>query len=808
MHRGSGSINLAFRAAAAALMITVATAGLTVAARPDAASPEPPATRQVRFGLVRTSGELPDDLLRPEGKSRWDLTGLAVGSRFTHTVRAEGRRVFLATDEGDAGRNLRRAEISDTAGGEAALRWLFPDRYPDLLRPGSGALLDLREGSRQLSIELKTVGIGWLHLPSGPREVSLQRATLLRGPLPAMADVKDLDAAHSPGDAELIYRWVDPRAGVVAWTSVPQASREAAPKEIQAFVLEEMLSLLTPLKIYQHQLSAVPLTRVTYGYDMARNAGETLVEADIADLVPGLAAGATAGDLIALDFWDFSANVNIDVIASHTTDQINENETCNFDECGYGIPGTELEREDKWALLMENPNNPIELLKSHNVTQSEVRFADPNNPSTPTDYTIWLRAGTVNEFRPSTGLLGTDGESHICYNSEGGETRSPVPLWRLPNHDAEGWYMQVGDPRFSSNVFDCELNIFNERCGGGGLFSELRIAGLAGKNCPRGGTQYGEIVKEGIVKLPSGHTFNALLARSVADFCVYGGSGCTGFLDTRLDVVRTVNYLWMVPYMGTVVRLRSPQISDQDCVGQDPDLCFPSVIETDIKFGLFPPLSISVTPTGDNNVNLAWDPGDDTSRITGFKVYWDTDSGGASGYTYNSESHSGQVSFGTNSADISGLTAGTEYFFTVTSLSTFTNPASGVVTTYESLIFPTQVSGDPDFVYPVEVMGTTTGGACDPPEVTGVNVEMAGANEAQICWNLSPETCVADYEVGRAAVGDFGSCTSFTSAIDCHNDTTDPGIEGILYYLVRPQSPTVGTWGQSSDEERDFTCGS
>jgi hypothetical protein len=36
-----------------------------------------------------------------------------------------------------------KKEFADPAGGEAALRWLYPDRYPESLRPGAREVLEL-----------------------------------------------------------------------------------------------------------------------------------------------------------------------------------------------------------------------------------------------------------------------------------------------------------------------------------------------------------------------------------------------------------------------------------------------------------------------------------------------------------------------------------------------------------------------------------------------------------------------------------------------------------------------------------------
>jgi len=287
-----------------------------------------------------------------------------------------------------------------------------------------------------------------------------------------------------------------------------------------------------------------------------------------------------------------------------------------------------------------------------------------------------------------------------------------------------------------------------------------------------------------VATLPSGHTFNALLVRNVADFCVYYVSGCASIW--KLAEVRTVNYLWQVPHLGTVVRLQSAQ--------NVPDLTsFTTVAETDIHFGLFPPKSIAVTATTASSVTLSWDPGADVHRISDYKVYWDSDPGAVSAYAFNSVSNPGQVSFNGTSATVSGLAPGVTHYFTVTSRSVYTDPSSGIVTTYESLLYPTQVSGDPSFIYPVEVQATTPCPAT--AEVTGVTVNVTEVpGEIRICWNPVTDSCLTGYQVlgSDSPVSDAG----FSVVADPALETCWTGSPAQSYFLVIAKGITGnGPWG-------------
>jgi hypothetical protein len=393
------------------------------------------------------------------------------------------------------------------------------------------------------------------------------------------------------------------------------------------------------------------------------------------------------------------------------------------------------------------------------------------------DVTVWLRGGAQNEG--ISGGLGT-GESHFCHIDDDGVTRNPVPLFRFANQDANGWFMQVGDAPWFSDPFNCELNVFNEVCGGGGLFSQIWT-----KACgTHTGTEGSEIIKAGVVTLPSGHTFNALLMRTIADFCVYIGSSC-GF---NVDEVRTVVYIFQVPHLGTVVRLQSAQNA--------PDLVsFTTLERTDVKFGLFPPRSITVTGQTDTTIGLSWDPGLDTHRISDYRVYWGTMSGASTPYGFDSVSNPAQASIVGTSATISGLTPGTDYYFTVTSRSNFVNPVGGApAQPYESILFPTQVSGDPAFVYPSEVQATTSGGICIPTaEVTNLMLDHAG-NDIEFCWDPVSDPCLTGYTILGAASPE--SAANYTIEAETGLGTCWTGSPVGSYFLVVARGTGgTGPWG-------------
>ncbi len=668
------------------------------------------ANRQARVAPVMVTGvNLPIDLTHPEGKTRWDLTGLDLSGDISRSLESSGET-----------RDMMRMGARQTV-----------EQGEPGVQDSSGAFM-----------EIETVGIGWVHLPAGPREVVLQRLVTFEGNRPD----------------RLAHRWVDPEGGVVAEVSGPATPDGSARLGVDAaFVTRNVAAAAATLKIYSQELETPVGFAIGYGRD--RGNGTT-----VASLTPQ--GYTTIGQLAAADTWDFSGNTTGLEIASYSVVPITAAETCNAARCGYNLPGLELTREDK-GFTDTDPNNNS---KINTVTELEQRAGD---------VTIWLRAGAQKEG--TAGSLG-NGESRFCHVTDGTGTRTPVPLWRFPNQDAGGWYMQAGDPNWGTPVFNCVQNLYNEVCGGGGAFSTLYA-----KNCTGGGghsgTQWGQVVKGGVVMTPSGHTFNALLVRNVADFCAYLSSAC-GF---PVSQVRTVNYIWQVPWIGTVARLQSETNA--------PDLTsYTTLLETDFKFGLFPPRSITVGTVGSTSVSLSWDPGTDTHRINAYRLYWDTDPGASTTYAFNSLANPGQVSFNGTSATISGLTPGTTYYFTVTSRSNNTNASTGAITTYESLLYPTQVSGDPAFIYPTEVQARTTSPTCIPTQQPdNVSVTHASGSDIQICWDASTDPCTAGYQVlgGTAADSD----ATFAPVADTSATCMTGNPSGTFFLVTVKGTGGDGPWG-------------
>jgi len=681
-------------------------------------------TREVKTRSVRVDATLPEDLLYPEGKSRWHLEALPLVAAAT---------VVSIEETGSRDRS----------------RWLLPDRDPSQMKMGARVRLELQE----MHVDVETVGIGWTHLPSGVREVVLQRAVLRGG----------------GGPDTLVYRWVDPRAGVVAQVSGPLSAKLLEVTE--ASVVEEVLLGAADLKIYSDELERGAYAELKYGWD--KGVGTT-----VASLVPN--PGITnICDLVNLNSWNFSGTTTGAEVAYYQT-PVNAAETCNVARCPAA--GGVLGREDR--------NITATLRKDNQITERENR---------PTDVTIWLRGGSQNEN--VGGAFGT-GESGFCFSTTATVTRKPVPLWRFSHddNDGNGYYLQAGDTwemQALNQVGDCQETFYTTKCGATQPFTPnpLWARACTSSGQTHLGKQSIQIVKGGVVTLPSGHTLNALVVRNTTDFCVYSTASCS----TALDRVRTLVYYWQVPYLGSVALLRSPKTVNYTAAEMTAGATTPctnvtTLDYTNIAFGLFPPLSITAGTATDTSVQLSWNPGNDVHRISGYKIYWDTDPGASSSYAFNSATHPGQVAFAGTSATISGLTPGTTYYFTVTSLSSYTDPSSLIATTYESIVYPTTVSGDPSFAYPVEVQKATTGGACVPTaEVSGLTVDESGGN-VHMCWTATADACAVGYDVlgSSSPTGPGG----FTVVGQVGLTTCWDGNPSQSYLLVRSRGTGGnGPWG-------------
>jgi len=721
---------------------------------------------ETEWSIVDIERPLPSALTVPGGKTRWELTELSTrpGMQRTIVELADGRLELLERGADGEQRTIYSA---------AARPWLLPH-----LSAAEWSELEFTATqagtTEQIQLRRQRLATGWAFLPSSPYEVVLER-------------IAESVRLRADGPAKLTrvgYRWVDPRVGVVAesWGS-PAANGQSIVDLQQAQTLDNVLQGGLGLKIFASEIAATPFGRLALGYDRRGSCtvggGSCTSNSDCVSgggdkctiPISGVTtvAHATMGDLIAATSWDFSPNqlANSRYEIGSTTTPINSAETCNFDKCGFAT-STQMGREDK------NFNDVANAFVTLSATESEQR---------PGDFTIWLRGAVRNEGT-STGGLG-ESESRTCNvgTDGGGRLRPDVPLWRFSNQDMPGaeFYMQSGDS-WDHTPFNCEQSVFNHVCPNScGLFCQIWVKGCSG--LPGEGMQASEVIGEGVVTLPSGHTLNTLLVRQVVDFCVYLGSGC----GLQVDSVHQVIYLWVAPNVGTVVRLMSEQ-------NESSDSTFTDLMETDIKYGLLPPRSISSTGSDASTIDISWDPGTITGHIDGYKIYWDTDSGASTGYAFNSVDNAGQINVSGTTATISGLTAGTTYYITVTALSDYGDLATGVITTYESLLFPTATSGA-GAPLPAELVEMTSGGSCTPTaEVTGLTIsQVAGGIEA--CWDASSDPCVDGYSILGAnspeAAGNFSTVVADTGLTTCHTFNPTEG----YFLVVGKGTGGTGPWG-------------
>jgi len=578
-------------------------------------------------------------------------------------------------------------------------------------------------------VQWVNVAKGEVTLPWGTLEVTLQRGL----------------AGY---DRTLIHRFFDPRLGVVAQISGPATIDGLARTSVDAAsILSAGVDDAASLKLYVDEVNTPnagsPGAMLNLGWDRGP-------AVNVASLLGNNQGVTLMSHVIALDYWDFAPNTSGTNVAQVSV-TLAAGESCNTGRCGYDL-GDKLGRQDRGNGRRNNQ-----------ITELQDR--------TPTDFTIWLRAGAQSE---GVNLAFGNGETGFCWQGADSTARprKEVPLWRFSQQDGDGWFFDAPEA-WTSATFACEQTLWNQVCQAakscGVCFLEPYLFRV--KPCVDGvegtfsGTQGADVLKGGVVKLPSGHRVNALLVRQVAEFCVYSGGGGIFSDDTGcvnvLDRVRTLVYLWQSPHIGTTVLLQTNPLQ----AAPEDKVSFSQLHETNINYGLFPPESIAVRQVGANSVQLWWDVGNVTSHVKDYKIYWDTDSGAATPYA-NSTVVAGPP------ATVAGLDPATTYYFTVVTRSDYTNPSTAVVTTMESLLFPKQVHGDPGFVYPVEVHATTTGGACAVSaqvehlllgKTVGQPLTAASAADGgvQFFWDPATDPCIDAYEVTWAGAsplpGGFGS---------------------------------------------------
>ncbi len=739
--------------------------------------------RTLEYAALADASAWTADLASPDARTRWDLraAGPSLAASESIAVRGLDVSVTRSVRTGDTRRSVTLT-YRDAEGGRAALAWLVPGTQQSLLRPGETRLSRLVEsgpgGTDELLVEARGIAAGWADLAVGPYEVAVERSVVQRRRAGADSFVPDV----------VVTRWIDPRHGVVAETREPAPGAALTPQladggpddaptgfgSTGALILADAPESHGTLAIADTQIDTAVNRAISYGWNRGNGAL-------VSSLTPD--AHATMGDLVAASSWDFSGNSSANAVSeiASTIVPLDADHTCNinppndpgFVACGFDNPGGNrvlARQDDDW----DDADSDGTILITNTVFEREAQAGK---------VVVWQRAGVQFE---GTGSGFGDGESRFCFDP--GDGKSEVPQWEFASDGSGNFLMQAGDTW--STPFACEQNLYSAVCGDPGLIPTLYSQACCtggGSDC-HDGEQETDVLKEGVVTLPSGHTLNTLLVRIKADYCVYSVSGCSAFF--RVDHVRKFIFLWVAPHLSTVVRLQTVNhVNDATS--------FTSLEETDIKFGLFPPLSTSASAVTDTSVTLQWNPGNDTHRIDRYKVYWDTVSGGttAGAYAFDSDSNPGQVTFNGTEATITGLTPSTNYFFTVTSLVNHTDIKSSVTTEYESLLFPTQVFGDPGFAYPTELMATTTGGACVPTqEVGGLSVADAGGGNQQFCWTASADPCVTGYAV--LGSDDATSASGWTTEAQVGAVTCWTGAPADTFYLVAGESPAgQGPWG-------------
>lgn len=289
--------------------------------------------------------------------------------------------------------------------------------------------------------------------------------------------------------------------------------------------------------------------------------------------------------------------------------------------------------------------------------------------------------------------------------------------------------MRAGDPAWQSPVFNCvEAATYGAPCRAAGG----QKASLASRPGVTEGRVRGRVAGAGTITLPSGHVLDALLLEGFTSYTARA-PGVPCFLDVL--TVRQWRLSWVVPHVGALVSLSSPQDTAQLSA-------FTTAASTFIGHGLLPPLSMRATSVTPDAVTVAWDPGLLGERfIDGYEVHWGPGSQADQAPAF----HSGPIPSGTTSYRIQGLAPEQAIRVSVTSFRSYADPVSGLTTRYGSVGLPVRIGADTngdgqdDHSYPPEVVVTTApAGPCVAGDLDGDGAFAQGDLDAAMALLVGP----------------------------------------------------------------------
>lgn len=492
-------------------------------------------------------------------------------------------------------------------------------------------------------------------------------------------------------------------------------------------------------RIYDDQFPLTPLNRLILGL----NAGMVPISSLTAE------GYANAAEMEAGTTWDFRGLTGTlralqeAPVDGTWTCYIPENSDIPDRPCGF-----------------DRPENDILLVQDDAETGSRDTLA--------IDYdgagTYFLRAWAIDQGAPPPA---GEEELRLCFWPDG--DRKEVPFVVFPNVEGTRHYITGTDPPWGSATFECSslgspVGVTQgQPCGSGAGLSAVLTDG-DGTN----GRVTGRIANPGTVTLPSGHVLDAMMVEILASFRAVLNPFCIPTGNRN----RQYLLLWFVPEYGPIIQVRSE--SDQA-----PDLTqWTTASSTVVGYGLMPPLTIVADSVGPGSITVSWDPGLVPDVADAFEVHWGTQSGHVVAPTDSSGPLPAALG---NSYTIRGLLPETDYWVSVSSLASYTDPYSGLTTEYQSIVLPTSIGADidgdggQDTSYPPEVMARTL--APGPEELT-INRQVALGSGA-------PVPPIADVFDPACALGVFRLCA----------DEVVPGpLDGTLLTGEASPAGSAGVW--------------